>query len=259
MKKFMAFSLVLALCTGLFCGCGSQKTVDESTVYVQKNGKITAVDVEAFDENSYSFDELQQYVEDTVAEYNAGHDKHSVKMKSLKMQDGKAVLSMEYQTAEDYENFSGTKIFVGSVAEALAAGYSFSQDFVKVDGGQYSPADSSEIVGQDGYKIVIIRANTNVEVKGTIHYTSVRNVDSVGKNTVAIRPGVNLLDLVSRETQEEPGTEAPGTEETVDEGSIDEDDLLEAQENEMIEFDFGSEDSVEETDYTNVYTYIIYK
>ena len=61
MKKFMAFSLVLALCTGLFCGCGSQKTVDESTVYVQKNGKITAVDVEAFDENSYSFDELQAF------------------------------------------------------------------------------------------------------------------------------------------------------------------------------------------------------
>ena len=84
-------------------------------------------------------------------------------------------------------------------------------------------------------------------------------MDSVGKNTVAIRPGVNLLDLVSQETQEEPGTEEPGTEETVDEGSIDEDDLLEAQENEMIEFDFGSEDSVEETDYANVYTYIIYK
>lgn len=259
MKKFMAFSLVLALCAGLFCGCGSQKSVDESTVYVQKNGKITAVDVEAFDENSYSFDELQQYVEDAVAEYNAGHDKKSVKLKSLKMQDGNAVLTMEYQTAEDYESFSGTKLFVGSVAEALAAGYSFSQDFVKVDGGQYSPVDSSEIVGQDGYKIVIIRANTNVEVKGTIHYTSVRNVDTVGKNTVVIRPGVNLLDLVSQETVEEPGTEETGAEETVDEGSIDEDDLLEAQENEMIEFDFGDETDVEDTDYTSVYTYIIYK
>ena len=40
---------------------------------------------------------------------------------AIGMQDGKAVLTMEYQTAEDYENFSGTKIFVGSVAEALAA------------------------------------------------------------------------------------------------------------------------------------------
>lgn len=259
MKKFTAFSLVLALCAGLFCGCGSQTSVDESTVYVQKNGKILAVDVEAFDENSYSFDELQQYVEDTVAEYNAGHDKHSVKLKSLKMQDGNAVLTMEYQTAEDYENFSGTKLFVGSVAEALAAGYSFSQEFVKVDGNQYSPVDSSEIVSQDGYKIVIIRANTNVEVKGTIYYTSVRNVDTVGKNTVAIRPGVNLLDAVPQETEVEQGTEAQGAEETIHEGSIDEDELLEVQENEMIEFDFGNETDVEAVDYTSVYTYIIYK
>lgn len=266
MKKLTAFSLVLMLCAGVMAGCGKDKTPDESTLYVHKNGKVTAVEVEAFDENTYDFAELQQYVEDTIAEYDASHDKHSVKLKSLKMQGENAVLTIEYKTAEDYEEFNDIKLFSGSVAEALAAGYSFSQDFVKVDGDTVTPVDSSEIVNLDGYRIVIVRSNTNVKVKGTVQYTSVRNVDSVGKDTVVIRPGVNLLETagISADTSADAGTESVATEdtqaqETTGAESVGDDDLLNAEDTQMIEFDFGSDTGVTDTDYTNVYTYIIYK
>ena len=258
MKKAGAFGMMLVLTAFLMAGCGGRNASSESMVSVKGNGRILAIDVEAFDTAIYNFDELSQYVEDTVDAYNEEHGKGCVKMKNLELFDGNAVMTTQYDSAADYAAFTGTELFTGSVAEALAAGFPFSEEFARIDKGVATPVSAEEIRSEEGLKIVIIRANTTVQVKGTVLYTTVDNVASVKKNTVVIAEGANILMAgVTEQATETQSTQS--TEDVAADESVDEDALLDGEdEAEMITFDFGDETADTEV-YSNVYTYIIYK
>lgn len=270
MKRLLAAVPVLALCMGLLTGCGSSYDAQESTVYVLKNGKIVSVDVSDFEGASYDEEGLEAYVDGIISEYTAEYGKGLVKLKDISVTDGKASLVMEYASAEDYTGFNGVELFTGSVAEALAAGYGFAAEFADVTGDTPVSAASSDFITGDGYKVVIIRANTNVSVKGTICYVSTENVSLVDDSTVAIADGNSLLGgtLLADDTQamEAEGTEAAETmhveTEDGDAGSVSEDEILTGEdEDTQIVFDFGDEESADSdaSEYSSIYTYIIYK
>ena len=267
MKKFTSAILALGLCMGLLTGCGSSYAAEESTVFVQKDGKIVSTDVEEFDENLYSKEELEEYVNQYISEYTDEYGKKSVKLKDISVADGTAVLSIEYATAEDYTRFNGIELFAGSVAEALAAGYGFTAEFADVSGDQPVPADTSAFVSGEGYKAVIIKGNTNVHVKGTICYVSTINTSLVDKHTVAIGAG-NSLYAESVSVEDTQGETVDSTEytdamaENTDEGSVGDDELLTGEEESTeIVFDFGDEETADDgqSEYSSIYTYIIYK
>lgn len=58
MKKIICTILSVLLCVGLLCGCGKKTNVDTSTVFIDKKGKITSVDVENLDKEYYDEEEL---------------------------------------------------------------------------------------------------------------------------------------------------------------------------------------------------------
>ena len=268
MKKYSALVLVLILCAGLLSGCGKSYSTEESTVFVLKSGKIISTDVESFDTSAYSENDLREYVEQAVTEYTAVHGKDTVALKKLTCVDGIATLILEYASTEDYAGFNGIDMYTGSVAEALAAGYRFDADFAEIGKDSVKECTSSSFMNGEKYKVAIIKANTNLNVPGNICYASSQNVSLVDKKTVAIKSGYHLLGNVvdETETQEIP-TE---TEETVSEteietsGSVSEDELLLEEETETeIVFEFAEEkdEPIQEdtTQYSNIYTYIIYK
>ena len=258
MKKFLSFALAMVLCVGILSGCGTNYNAEESTVYVQKNGKIVSTDVEEFDTSAYDESALKAYIDDAIDSYTSENGSGRVKLQSLNIEDNKATLIIEYASAGDYTNFNGIQLFTGTIAEALAAGYTFD--------GKAAACDASEFKNQDGFKVCIIRANTNLNVPGDIKYASVENVSLVDKKTAAIAAGSNLLGqaVASTESTTENATESveEAATESVDDGSISEDELLEVGEEEQeIDFGFGDDSSANETTdtYTNVYTYVIYK
>jgi hypothetical protein len=168
-------------------------------------------------------------------------------------------------------------MFTGSIAEALAAGYSFDGEYYEFQDGNQSLCDASAFLDTDGYKVVIIKANTDVHVNGKVKYASVQNVSMVDNSTVAISNANNSTDDTLAEDTENTEAETETEEETVDamstetagtdEGSIDDDDFVLEEETETaVVFEFEeqerpkTEDSVSSnSSYTNVYTYIIYK
>ncbi len=267
MKRLITAILVLVLCMGLLAGCGSSYDAQESTVYVLKNGKIVSADVADFDEASYDEEGLSSYVSGIISEYTAEYGKNSVKLKDISVADGKAVLTIEYASAEDYARFNGIELFTGSVAEALAAGYGFAVDFAEVTGEQPVEAASSDFIAGEGYKVVVIKTNINVNVKGTICYVSTENVSLVDGSTIAIGAGNSLFgeSVLAEDTQAEEAdsTEAMSVEsEGEDSGSVSEDEILTGEDGDTeIVFDFGDEENADSTDteYSNIYTYIIYK
>lgn len=252
MKRTGYIGLALILGMGLLAGCGKETDADTDTVHVAKNGKITSYDFEEFDQSYYDQDELQEFVDKAVEEYNAEHEKDAVKAEEVSVTDGVAKLKMTYKSAADYEAFNDIELYTGDVVQAMADGYHFDVDFAGVDGDNIYGVDRSEVLAQDDLKVVIIRANTNVQIDGKICYVSCENVTVTGKNTVSIQEGTGIEQ--TWKTEAVPATEeaAEDTEEFVIEGEI-------VLDSEMPETADTVTNLSGDTFGTDVYTYIIYK
>jgi hypothetical protein len=265
MKKTITTLLALVLCIGMLTGCGTNYATEESTVFVQKDGTVVSTDVESFSD-TYDEGELKTYVENAISEYTAQYGEETVTLKDVAVADGKATLILSYASPEDYARFNGIELFTGSIAEALAAGYDFDVDFADVTGDTPTECSASAFTGEDGYKVVVIKTNTNVNVSGKICYVSQKNVSLVDKKTISIAVGNQLIEgaAVTEETEEVEETTEATPEEVVDEGSVSEDEILTGEDEDTeIVFDFGEEEepyvSSENSSYSSVYTYIIYK
>lgn len=230
MKKITCMCLCILLGAGMLAGCGTSVSSEQNLVYVDKKGGVVSVDVEALDAGYYSEEELEAFIKEEVDSYTEEHGKGSVSLEELKVEDGKAKLTMKYKTAEDYTEFNGIELYQGKIVKALAAGYDFKSDFSKVEDGKVTgSATTKEIYATEDLKVVIIKANTDVQVPGAICYISNENVKLTGNDTVSIRTAYG--SAAERETVNE-STEMSETPETAENG--------------------GSFE-------TDVYTYIIYK
>ena len=129
-KKLSMLLPVIATC-GLLAGCGTDYYTKDSTVFVAKNGSVVSTDVEDFDTAAYKQDDLQSYVDKSIDDYNKKND-GSIKLKKLTVEKKKASLTMSYASTDEYTDFNGTKLFSGTIAEALAAGYDFKTDFAAI-------------------------------------------------------------------------------------------------------------------------------
>ena len=255
----LAVVLILVIVIGavVLGGCGAgYEDETTNTLFILEDGKVVSTDVEAFDENTYNKNDLKSYTNQVIKAYNDENGKNSVKQKSLNIKDGVATLVLEYASADVYEDFIGTEVFVGTVAEALEAGYTFEDQFAKVGDALPQAIDGASVVKDGSLKVVVIKANMKVSVEGDILYVSTKNVAEVKENYVVIKNGVDLLELAAQSTETtetELTSEMEGTN-----GSISEDELLNPEEEEeTIVFDFGVEETGSQ--YSDVYTYIIYK
>lgn len=233
----------------LFTG-GEKYDTDTNTVYILEDGKVVSVSVEPFDEEVYDKNALEEYIQETINDYNTGNGKDSVKQKSLDVEDGTATLVLEYADAEMFEDFEGVEIFTGTMSEALEAGYTFTERYADVTGEKAVEALGSDFNRNMDYKVAIIKANTTVQVDGTICYVSTENTAKVGENWVVIKDGTEL-EVIGFEDETLLETEAEGSD-----GAVGEDELEVGTE---MQFDFGEEDTEEKSQYSDVYTYIIYK
>lgn len=191
MKKFGCMVFGLCMVIGLFAGCGTATIEGESNVvYVGKKGSVISLDIEELNQDYYDAEELENYVNDAVSEYNEAYGRNSVKVQELTVEEGTARLQMKYKTAADYSTFNGIELYQGKVIDSLAAGYVFDGEFARVEDGKViGAATKQEIYAEDDLKVVIIRANTDVQVDGEICYVSCENVELTGTNSVSIREG----------------------------------------------------------------------
>ncbi len=211
MRNGWRAGIAALLCAGMLAGCGKSVEADASLVYVDKKGAVTSVDVESLDVNTYDETEFEAFVDEAVEEYNAVNGKNSVKSEGITVEEGVAKLQMKYKTAEDYAAFNGIEFYAGTVVDSLAAGYTYDTDFVKVEDGTVTgTAAKQEIYAGEGLKVVIIRANTNVQVEGKICYVSTENVRLAGPDSVSIRDGYTPQDGAYTAGTEDGGAEVSG-------------------------------------------------
>lgn len=264
MKRSAAVGTTMALCVCLFSGCGANYNTTEDTVFLLKNGKVVSTDVEEFDTDTYNKEDLEKFVDEAVEAYNSEHGKDTIEKKKLKIENGTAVLTLEYASAEDYAAFSGDELFAGSIAESLTAGYKYNTEFATLEGKQPEFCEASEILEQDGLKVVVFKGDANINVAGKIVYVSAPNTKLIDKKTVGYSFGSNIVTGEEKETTEVVEKETETTEQQVEEnvessGSVGEDEFdLGAEEEENVVFEFEEDEEVEQ-ELSASYTYVIYK
>ena len=160
MKKRMA---ALGCCIGmsvLLGACGAKLDVQENTIALQK----------------------------AVEAYTQEHGKKSVSVTDSKVEEKKAYLTLQYEDAETFSDFSGVECFSGSIVEAQAAGYDFDLDFYPVTEGK---ADKKSVKGstllkEDDLKVLIVKANSDLIVPGKIVYVSADGTEVTSEKQVNV-------------------------------------------------------------------------
>lgn len=195
MKKFTGLLLITVLAMLFLTACGGKLEVDESTVYVQKKGKVIGASVEAFDKDYYNAQELEEYVNRRVEDYNKGHDDKSVEVDTFAVEEGVAKLYIRYESYEDYADFNEVVLFAGTVPQAMAAGYAFEEEFLEVSEGKLGgAADKAAVTANDEYKVVILSEKVNVKVDGTVLFVSAKYTGMKDKDTVSITLPEDAVD-----------------------------------------------------------------
>ena len=188
MKKRMA---ALGCCIGmsmLLGACGAKLDVQENTIALQRNGKILEAAVESFDQSYYDQEELDTYVQNAVDDYTAEHGKKSVSVTDSKVEEKKAYLTLQYENAETFSDFTGIECFSGSIVEAQSAGYDFDLDFYPVTDGKTDTkaVKGSTLLDDDDLKVLIVKENSDLIVPGKIAYVSTEGTEVTSEKQVNV-------------------------------------------------------------------------
>ncbi len=216
MKIRIAVTVLAAASLVTLVSCGGT-AVTENTIELKKNGKIVEYIAEDFEASYYDADELSSFVDSEVDAWTGEND-GSIKVSKDKVEDGTAYVTITYDSADTYADFTGTELFSGSVVQAQSAGYDFDLDFISADTETASDdtedeeSDSSviegtiissyisgsEIAGEDDLKVLIIGDAVDVIVPGTVKYVSADFASITGKSKVSVdaEDGADVLVYV---------------------------------------------------------------
>lgn len=186
-KRMVALSCCIGMCM-LMAACGTKMDVQENTIALQRNGKILEAAVETFDQSYYKEDELNSYIQNAVDDYTAEHGKKSVSVTESKVEEKKAYLTLQYENAETFQDFSGIECFSGSIVEAQSAGYDFEQDFYPVTDGKADKKTvrGSSLLEDDDLKVLIVKENSDLIVPGKIAYVSTEGTEVTSEKKVNV-------------------------------------------------------------------------
>ncbi len=187
MKRNRAVIFVLAglmVTTLTSCAsCGQTATADISTIELDKKGKVTEITIEDFPETEYDAEDFESYVDEQVQDYLSLNEDAEIEVAEDRVEDDTAYLTIEYDSADTYADFNGVSCYAGTIAEAKAAGYGFSMNFVVADEGggddglSAEPEDAiqtmvtgSVATAVSDMSVFIVQTAADVKVPGTVKY-----------------------------------------------------------------------------------------
>lgn len=185
----VAAALVVAILLLVRCAGGrsgkSAAVIDETASRVEftKKGALTVTSVESFDKDYYDQEELQAAIDTAVSAYK--DQKGGVSAGDLKVENGTATLTMQYDSAADYTAFNDQEMYWGTLQGAEDAGYDFAafsgqtnaqnKDETFGEGTARTLAENTVIVVTEALDIItpadILYASSNLSIADTRYAT----------------------------------------------------------------------------------------
>ena len=144
-------------------GCGQTAKLPEEVVntslVVEKDGKVISYLVNTFDKDFYSLDGLKEMVKNEAEEFNATHTdtpEEAMTVKAVQtLGDGAMVqVVQEFDSADSYAEYNEQDLFYGTRVEALAQGNPVNMELVNAADGTPADPDKLEKVLEKGYLII---------------------------------------------------------------------------------------------------------
>lgn len=213
-----------------FVGCKKKAAESEAEAYavnhkieVDSEGTIIETLVEKFEKDYYSKEELTAFVGEEIGEYSKKAGVNKIAISGLEESDDKISLEMRYEAYEDYAAFNDVVLFVGTISEAISAGYDFDAGFDQISKGKVKAegvkADVIMALGAD-CSVVITNQAVKVMTPSNITYIS-QNAAIAGKKAARV--------------DDENATEQRGTAEDTTAASEETDgsDVIQSQQNQV--------------------------
>jgi len=185
-KKYINI-LLLSLLIVALSGCGKEsepKEYSETTISFDKDGKITQVIVEEFDEPYYTEDGLKAFFNEKIKDFNSTNfGNGNVELKALSVSDGLARATLSFDSCDTYKDFSGNSIFFGTVSEAYDKGY-ITETVLKAY-GEEKTISKNELMKMSKDNIIVVSEVVRVTCPQKIAYTSA-NIEIIDDRMVRI-------------------------------------------------------------------------
>ena len=167
------------------CGCAKDEyDFAETTITVEKRGRVRESIVESFDKDYYDLDELTREFSTSVEDYNEAIGGQEIRLRGIELKkDSKIYVDLEFSGPSDYENFVGEKLFVGTVGDAYDNGYTMDVVLKGVEKGD--KIDKLKIMSMADRNIIIMSEHARVRTFKDIAYVSA-NVDVIDSNEARV-------------------------------------------------------------------------
>lgn len=170
--------LILSGCSG-----SSEEEYAETTLRVEKKGRIHETIVSAFNKDYYDLEELRSEFTTSVSDYNSSIGSEEIKVKDIKLKGSDVFVDLDFTGPSDYETFVGEKLFVGTIKDAYDNGYTMDVTLKGVDEGD--KIGKVQIMGMPDETIIILSEHVRVRTYRDIAYVSA-NVDVIGEKDARV-------------------------------------------------------------------------
>ena len=203
MKKKAVIIIVIAVVILILDGAGvfymmHKKNVEDNSfeatqtaICIKKDGTVVEAGIEEFDSTVYDQLELDAFVHAEVADYNASAGAEKIKVQQITVENNIATMYLEYSSPQDYAAFHGVTFFVGTMQEAIDAGYMEDIEFYAAYEETLGRKMTVEEISAEGFKVLVMKEHIGVYIKGKIHYIS-SNMTLADKDTAF--PDENVPD-----------------------------------------------------------------
>ncbi len=181
--------ILIFTCSVLLNGCGKSDAekyyADKNTIFVKSDASVIGTVADTLDKEHYDISELEEFIDDKILEYNYNVLTEAVSILSFTAEGNDVRLIMKYTSAEHYNDFNQEEFYIGSVAEAMDAGYMFETAFV--DYKELKEAAIIDVTGNTALNVLIMEPSDEmvISLPGKVSYIS-SHVTPIDKKTVQI-------------------------------------------------------------------------
>lgn len=196
MKKLFFLIICIISCSFILVACSSddileifnntaeEDVYEETTISIDKKGRITEQIVEPFAKDYYNVSELESEFTSAINDINAENDegKRAI-LKSIKQENGKVYVNLNFANARAYEKLQNQRLFVGTVRDASEMGYGMEVTLKNVKDGNV--IGKVELMGMLDKHIIILDEPVRVKCYRQVEYVSA-NIDIINENEIRV-------------------------------------------------------------------------
>lgn len=176
--------IILAFC---LIGCGDNQnddTFDETTITIDKKGRVTEQVVASFDKDYYDVSELEAEFVSAIDSYDKEvGEAGRIKLKNVQLKGNSVYIGLDFNSTADYEGLIKETLFCGTVNEAYDNGYIM--DVMLKGTEQGDKIGKIEIMGMIDKHIIIMSEPVKIRSFYPIAYVSA-NVDVLGEKEARV-------------------------------------------------------------------------